>query len=232
MRPIHRGDAPRAYAHWRDAIGDLEDRLGVYCSYCERRLPVSLEVEHVSPKSVADDLKCEWTNFLLSCKSCNTIKGTKGKRVGNYLWPDRDNTFLAFKYTKGGFVQTANGLNNDVRPKAVALCNLIGLDRHGQGAVAKKPSRRDKRWKDREQIWVLAVQQKDDLAKFPDAYRGLARKYAVDSAVGFGFFSVWMTVFCDDTIFCAALIARMLGTPQSQCFNAQGKAVVRPGGRI
>jgi hypothetical protein len=210
----------------------LEDHLGVYCSYCERRLPASLEVEHVSPKSVADDLKFEWTNFLLSCKSCNTLKGTKGKRVGNYLWPDRDNTFLAFKYTKGGFVETANGLHNNVRPKAVALCNLVGLDRHDQGAAQKKPSRRDKRWKDREQVWEMAVKQKDDLAMFPIAFRGLARGFAVDTAVGFGFFSVWMTVFHDDPQFRVALIARMLGTPQSQCFNAGGNAVARPGGRI
>lgn len=52
MRPVERGDAPRIYRRYGDAIGDLEERLGTYCSYCERRLPVSLAVEHVVPKSL------------------------------------------------------------------------------------------------------------------------------------------------------------------------------------
>lgn len=56
MRPVERGSAPQAYTKYEDAIGDLEERLGIYCSYCERRLPVSLAVEHVVPKTLTSGI--------------------------------------------------------------------------------------------------------------------------------------------------------------------------------
>jgi 5-methylcytosine-specific restriction endonuclease McrA len=74
MRPVTRGAAPRAYTAYSQAIGDLEDRLGIYCSYCERRLPVSLAVEHVVPKSLEPTLETCWDNFLLGCTNCNSVK--------------------------------------------------------------------------------------------------------------------------------------------------------------
>ena len=46
VRPVERGTSPREYSNYRDAIGDLEERLGKYCSYCERRLPASLRAAH------------------------------------------------------------------------------------------------------------------------------------------------------------------------------------------
>ncbi len=94
MRPVERGSAPRTYTRYQDAIGDLEARLGTYCSYCERR--TSLAVEHVIPKSKRPDLEREWTNFLLACTTCNSVKGDKDVVIQKFLWPDRDNTFLAY----------------------------------------------------------------------------------------------------------------------------------------
>ncbi len=43
-----------------------------------------------------------WDNLLLSCKYCNTRKGThvrKGDK-DKYLWPDEDDTFHAYLYDK------------------------------------------------------------------------------------------------------------------------------------
>jgi uncharacterized protein (TIGR02646 family) len=238
MRPIHRGNVPgvgglpKAYTRYQEAIGDLEDRLGVYCSYCERRLPASLEVEHVSPKSIDPAHERDWNNFLLGCKNCNTVKGSKPTNIPDFLWPDRDNTFLAFKYSQGGFVAVQDNLGADVNAKATALCNLIGLDRHKLGGAGKKPRSRDKRWKDREQIWKLAEDQKARLQKFPTDLQDAVRTFIADSAEGFGCFSVWMTVFHDDPKVCAALVQRMPATTQSQCFNANGQPISRVGGRI
>ena len=59
MRPVNRGAPPRAYARYGEAIGDLEDRLGIYCSYCERRIPVGLAVEHKAPKSLHPEQELE-----------------------------------------------------------------------------------------------------------------------------------------------------------------------------
>lgn len=58
MRPIDRGMCPKditgnikKFSKYQDARGDLIDKLGEYCSYCEMQLDASLAVEHVQPKS-------------------------------------------------------------------------------------------------------------------------------------------------------------------------------------
>ena len=104
MRPIERGTAPKVYAAYRDAIGDLEDRLGRYCSYCERLLQIGLAVEHKAPKSLYPDGELVWDNFLLGCSNCNSVKDDKDVDDDGTLWPDKHNTLLALAYSKGGFV--------------------------------------------------------------------------------------------------------------------------------
>ena len=43
--------------------------------------------------------RTDWNNLLLGCKYCNTRKGKKTslEDVDEYIWPDRDNTALAYK---------------------------------------------------------------------------------------------------------------------------------------
>src|SRR5262245_42153433 len=111
MRPVNRGAAPRTYTTYGQAIGDLESRLGLYCSYCERRLPTSLAVEHVVPKSLNKKLETSWDNFLLGCTNCNSVKLAQPTNKRDFLWPDLDNTLAAFTYSAGGFVAVEGGLN-------------------------------------------------------------------------------------------------------------------------
>ena len=118
MRPIDRGPAPRAYAEYGDAIGDLVDRLGRYCSYCERRLPTHLAVEHMAPKSLHEGRELDWFNFLLGCVNCNSTKGNKDVSDEDVLWPDQHNTMLAIEYSPGGFVQVAGKLDDGLRQRA------------------------------------------------------------------------------------------------------------------
>lgn len=155
MRPIERGPAPRTYARYADAFGDLEGRLGRYCSYCERRLPTSLAVEHMAPKSLHRDRERDWGNFLLGCTNCNSIKRDKDVAEDDVLWPDRHNTMLALAYSRGGFVQVAEELPPQLEPRARALIELVGLDRHG-GHEGRPPAKRDARWRDREEAWSTA----------------------------------------------------------------------------
>ena len=121
MRPIEGGSAPRAYADYGDAIGDLEERLGSYCSYCERRLPISLAVEHMAPKSLHPKRKLDWSNFLLGCVNCNSVKGDRDVADKDVLWPDRHNTTLAIEYSSGGFVRAARELDIDLGRRANVL---------------------------------------------------------------------------------------------------------------
>lgn len=58
MRPIVRGPCPKndndediQFAKYQEALPYLIDRLGRFCSYCERHIPTSLAVEHIRPKS-------------------------------------------------------------------------------------------------------------------------------------------------------------------------------------
>ena len=137
MRPIERGSAPRTYARYADAIGDLEGRLGRYCSYCERRLPTSLAVEHMAPKNPHQDRELDWSNFLLACVNCNSIKRDKDAAEDDILWPDRHNTMLALAYSRGGFVRVAEG----TAPRTGAA--RTGVDRSRRAGSARRPTRDD-----------------------------------------------------------------------------------------
>ncbi len=223
MRPIEKGRAPRAYSDYRDAIGDLEARLGTYCSYCERRLPNGLAVEHKAPKCIHRDRELDWDNFLLSCSNCNSVKGKMDLSDQETLWPDRHNTLLAVAYAKGGFVRVAGSLQNDLRRRAKTLVEVVGLNRH-QAAGFPSPARRDDRWRQREEVWRTAESCRgryERLNRTEDALRLI-----LDAALGFGFPSVWLTVFAGYPSVKLRLIAAFPGTPGS-CFDARGDPVPR-----
>ncbi|MBS2039592.1 HNH endonuclease [bacterium] len=229
MRPVCRGDAPRVYSRYQDAGDDLKSRLGDYCSYCERRLSVSLAVEHISPKKLDPDSETTWENFLLGCANCNSVKGKKATNVHDWLWPDRDNTFLAILYKEGGFVEPAKSLSSALKAQAQNLLDLVGLQKHG-ASPKRKPRRGDKRWMDREQAFATALRSKSGYEKIPPGARPEYLSLLLDAAVGIGFFSCWLTVFKDYPEVCTNLIARMPGTA-TDCFDAKGRPLSRPGGR-
>ena len=203
MRSVERGPWPigndghripiREYGH---AKVPLIERIGEYCSYCER--PGDLHVEHVVPKSVSAELEREWSNFLLGCVNCNSRKGNKNQTRRGYLWPDTDDTFGAFVYQSGGRVSVNGGLTRGKRRKALALFDLVGLDGLG--------TRTDKRRHKRRQTWDQAVEVQSLLN-----CEG-SRMLAVKVALGTGFFSVWMSVFADDEDMCQRLVAAFPGT--------------------
>lgn len=228
MRPIDRGAPPREYTIYGQAIGDLEARLGVYCSYCERRLPASLAVEHMAPKSCHPHLVLDWNNFLLACVTCNSVKGKADVADNDVLWPDRHNTFLALAYLPGGFVEAAPGLKSDVRLRAQALIELVGLDRHDWKG-GPKPTKRDERWQQREQIWSAAAKCLDDFEKLCGSDEAL--ELLLHAAKGYGFFSVWLVIFDGHPKVKRALIDEFPGTAQS-CFDEEGAPVARAGSII
>lgn len=228
MRPVTRGTAPRAYTAYGQAIGDLEDRMGIYCSYCERRLPTSLAVEHVVPKSLEPDLETSWENFLLGCTNCNSVKLAQPTNKNYFLWPDIDNTFAAYSYTEGGFVEVSSGLDQGLKRKARKLVELVGLDRHGASGHPK-PAPRDKRWQQRIDAWNAAVLARTRLAELNDA--PAAQELVLIAAEGYGFFSVWMTVFGTHRAIRQGLTVRFKGTARD-CFDASFKIQPRPGGRL
>jgi hypothetical protein len=226
MRPVTKGGAPRLYARYQDAIGDLEAVLGDYCSYCEQS--TALEVEHVSPKSRGGALT-DWNNFLLACSACNKAKGATPASGATSLWPDVDNTFLAIRYSPGGFISVEPSLSPGVADLASELVRILKLDRH-VGTPGKKPTKRDKRYKKRDAIWTAAVGAKEDYLVVVVNHPKEGLNAVLRAALGYGFFSVWMTVFHDVPAVCQALVSAFTGTAVD-CFD-HGNAVTRPGGRV
>lgn len=224
MRPVERGPAPRRFENYREAIGSLESRLGNYCSYCESRVPTGLAVEHKIPKDPCPTLKLEWTNFLLGCVTCNSIKGDKIKNSTETLWPDLNNTLLALEYSEGGFVSVSQYLSDEQNNRARSLIRLVGLDRH-EAAGWPDPTNRDKRWSEREKIWRAAEGCRTKYTLLGESETAL--ELVIEVAKGLGFFSVWLTVFKEFSAVRKTLIASFPGTAGS-CFAQNGTSVPRP----
>ena len=207
MRPIERGPWPvgannkkKKLHPYTVAKADLHSRLGRYCSYCER-VKTRLDVKHVVPKSRQRELEEEWTNLLLACTNCNSIKGKRNRGRDGYLWPDEDDTAQAFSYLPDGIVEVRKDLPEPVPAGAQRLFDLVGLGRR----PGNDPHERDLRWRERREAWGIAKAARQSiLTGSVDTLLTLAEHT--------GFWSVWMTVFADNTEFCSLLRARFPGT--------------------
>jgi len=228
MRPVTRIAAPNTYQKYQDAIDDLEGCFGSYCSYCERRFPALLAVEHVSPKSSDYARRNDWTNFLLGCVNCNSAKGHTPTNDQDFLWPDKDNTLKAIEYRAGGLVEPSPTLSPQIESKAAALIGLVGLDRHPGQPPDKQPSNRDKRYQEREEKWKLAELMRSNLAS-DDCI--VLRDCIVALAKESGFFSIWISTFHDDPDMRRRLIEAYIGTARD-CFDEDWSLRSRLGGHI
>ena len=182
MRPVNKDifeENQDTYNPYGDAKDDLILALGNFCSYCERQgYSSALDVEHINDKDTHPDQKYNWNNFLLACKNCNPIKGTK--LIENSLLPHIDNTYIVFSYLESGFISTDN-------PLAQKLIDLVGLDR-----VPGHPnySKKDKRWEERKQAWEIA-------SRYSTKYQAGQCDIEIikDLALKSGFWSIWMNEF-------------------------------------
>lgn len=218
MRPVEKGTAPQVYTRYQDAQADLIDRLGQYCSYCERQIETNLAVEHVQPKSLEPGLETHWENFLLGCVNCNSCKGNTPIVLSNFLWPDRDNTFLAFNYTKQGLVEVSSSLDPKMRVRAEALLLLVGLDKTpGHPDQSRRPTTADRRWLRRLKVWIVAERTR---ALYLDCQgQAEAVDHVVDCAEASGLFSIWMACFAECAEVQDAMIQAFPGT-DSAAFTA------------
>ena len=220
MRPVNKGTAPALYTHWGQARTDLANTIGWYCSYCEMAITNMIEVEHVVPRSKGG-APLSWDNFLLSCKYCNTVKNDRNASRKGYIWPDSDNCDLVFKYSDTIEVVA----NSIVNKEAAATIDLMGLDR--RPGSAQLPTYADSRWIFRLQTWLVA---KNSLANWQSAPSPAMATQIGLTAKGFGFFSVWLTVFAAERDVLAEIFAAFPNTYTDTDLN--GNRIVRPNGII
>lgn len=227
MRPIFRGNSPQTvdYAEHRDAFFDLASCIGMFCSYCERRIGTNLAVEHIQPQELYGGLKGRWDNFLLGCVNCNSTKGHKDVALSDILLPDRDNTAAAYTYSMDGTISTHASLSDPQKLMAQATLALTGLDKTPAAAVDSNGKLvAVERLSQRMQVWLIAQESKKDLHLNPnDAFR----RQVARTALGHGFFSIWMTVFQDDPDVRRLLIQEFTGTA-ADCFDARTTSIISP----
>jgi len=225
MRPIDKGKNPKTYTRYQEARGELIDRLGQYCSYCEMKLPSSLAVEHVQPKSLHPELLLEWDNFLLACPNCNSTKLDTDVHLEDYLWPDRDNTFLAFVYREGGRISVNDALDDNRKRCAQNTLDMAGLQKQ---PGSDDLERSDRRWSNRREAWKTANRA---LKRLKENDSKSFREQIVDTASEGGDWSTWMTVFKDDPDMLNRFIKEFKGTSK-ECFDENGNPLPRKGGIV
>lgn len=208
------------YNPWRDAKPYLAHNFGIVCSYCEKAYAEArdLDVEHIQPKNLKDaagnlkydQLKYKWSNFLLSCRTCNGSdnKGSKDVIYGQCHLPHLNNTFLSLVYKAGGVVIANPNLQGASFDNAKALLELVGLNK------GPKDSRQgDTRWKTRFETWEKAERY---LAKYNEGKTDI--ETIIDLVKAKGGWSIWFTVFKDRDEVRRALIDEFEGTAKN-CFD-------------
>jgi uncharacterized protein (TIGR02646 family) len=215
MRPVNKElftTNQEIYNPYGDAKDDLISALGSYCSYCERYGHyTALDVEHINNKNHYPEQEFNWSNFLLACKNCNSIKGNK--EINLSLMPHIDNTFIIFKYLESGLIIINQELIDtlEITTNTQQLLDLIGLDR-----VPGHPrlSNKDKRWQERKKVWEIAV-------RYLDKYQSQECDIETirDLALANGFWSIWMTIFEDYDDIKQELISAFPGTREEYFIN-------------
>jgi len=236
MRPVARGPSPRedGYPRYRDALDDLADRLGRFCSYCEQPIQHRPEIEHAQPKSLEPGLERCWENLLLSCSTCNQVKSGKPVVLDQVAMPDRDNTFRGLSFREDGRIEVSADLTEPQAELMSRAVRLVRLDRHPDAPNGDdRPTPRDERANWRRDVWDLASDFLNDYEESgPDPLTAdLITDLIVRLAVAKGFFSVWMTVFRDHPDMLNRFIQAFPGTDACS-FDDDGHAVPRHGGRF
>lgn len=157
--PTQQHTVQDTYSPYSNARKVLLANSGKYCAYCEAYLPhgALFQTDHVQPKGLKvngtlkyDHLIYKWSNFLLSCATCNG-SGNKGKKdvvLGEVHLPHLNNTFLSLEYKEAGVVSVNPKLTGLSKQHAEKLIELVGLD--------KPTSETDGRCDMRRHAWDMA----------------------------------------------------------------------------
>ena len=209
------------YPNYKDSKNALVYNLDMYCSYCECAFHYisDLHVEHVQPINYIENgvkpykqLETKWSNFLLSCSTCNgrANKGCKNVIFSECHLPHINNTFISLVYKSGGLVEVNPKLTGDSYEHAKNLLELVGLDKT---PINSTPG--DTRWRKRKNDWDLAC-------KYRNKYdsKKITEEFIIDIIKQRGGWSIWFTVFkgCDDIR--KLLIERFDGTAKD-CFDPE-----------
>ncbi|MEQ5563807.1 HNH endonuclease [Providencia rettgeri] len=232
MRPVKKGTSPITgdFSDYKDAKPELVSRLGLYCSYCERKITTLLAIEHIEPKKGPygqPHLEKRWSNFLLACTNCNSCKGDKPVDLSQMLFPDRDNTFYAYVYEKDGNIALASHLSVAQKRMAQNTLVLVGLDKRLQVYLDSNDQQVAlDRVAQRMEAFGTAQDSLTCLRSEPNSEN--LKKCITALARNSGFFSIWMTVFNNYPEMKLRFIQAFEGTEDSECFDMVNSTICCP----
>ncbi len=200
MRPISKqvpidsaGIPQKIFDNYGDAKPYLIQQTLRYCHFCEMPILNIPSVEHIKPKECEGNpqkyinIRNHWGNLLLICGYCNSIKGNRDVKLGEYYWPHRNNTLIPFEHLTGIVRVNETNLTVEQREKAKRTIRLYGLERNSDdsGGQAIRSERR-----------MLAISQA--IERFNE-YSAQLPAVTLDAIIGqatdAGFWSVWFNVF-------------------------------------
>ncbi len=204
MRPVHKGSTPKddsenniIFTEYSRSRRYLIDRIGEFCSYCERKIEANLAVEHVRPKDSNPDLRLVWENFLLACTNCNSTKGSKPVILNKFVWPDNDNTYQYFSYDESGIVNIALSVrDNNLKEKIQDTLDLVGLQKRPPRIGSADWERAsDRRYEHRIQAWSEANHYAIQYQNVSNEIKEVMLPLITTIVSHQGFWSIWMKVF-------------------------------------
>lgn len=221
MRPVRRGAQPEnlTITQYDDAKPALTERMGEYCSYCERRIPSNLAVEHILPKDIYPEFRNTWHNFLLACVSCNSAKSITDPSLDKVYLPDRDNTFYAFEYHSDGTIHPNANLENLVQQN-IAQNTIRWMNLNANDTPARQQKRRQI-----ENCWKEAKTVLDQYQSTPQNAKHIVQSIIIKLALAKGHFSIWMHVFSSYDEVRWAIVNAYQGTYESGCFANRTSAL-------
>lgn len=225
MRPVDKGTNPGIYTNYSQARHILAERIGYFCSYCEMKVFNSIEVEHILPQNQGGAV-LSWSNFLLSCKYCNTIKSDHNATITDYFWPDRDNTDLVFEYGEVDVI-SPRALPQELISKATATINLMGLDKNPAGPHF--PTQSDTRWRSRKEVWDIAMKNFNQWRKAPIQPMAVVIAHC---SITSGHYSIWRKVFESEQLVLDEIDIAYINKHLYKQYCLDGSRVVRPNGLI
>lgn len=201
MRPIDKGESPyKTIKSYQDILPYLEEKIGLYCSYCEMPIIHVPEVEHMISRKHGGDWTA-WSNLLLGCKYCNSRKAAKTtlENAKEYMWTDVDNTAIAFSYANGIPMVNENTLKaldstGKCYEKAKNTYEMVGLGNEPDFQKGDK----DRRFLNRNTAYHKALNSLENwnhVKDAPELLKNDMKKQIIMTATAEGFFSVWMGGF-------------------------------------
>lgn len=203
MRAVSRGNTPVntsgvgiIFTEYAEARRYLIDRLGEYCSYCERHIPSSLAVEHIRPKTYNPALELQWDNLLLACPNCNSTKGHENIILADYALPHIDNTNDLFQYDGSAIVKPKLGLNAIDLAKTIKTIGLVGLGKRPPIINSKEwKIASDRRFEHRLQSYLEAERFSLEYSKKSIPARADMLALLEIIVLSKGFWSIWIDAF-------------------------------------